>query len=108
MLNEPHRQLPANTSLAQWFRENGPLLLENPYLRGKNELIANLFLPILEHSQDWQAVGFLNLDAPQGKIGFFMITLPAGTAGPRRSTRNSPVSRCGCSSSTHPRRLDTS
>ncbi|MFC6518447.1 hypothetical protein ACFQAT_00495 [Undibacterium arcticum] len=69
VLNEPHRQLPANTSLAQWFRENGPLLLENPYLRGKNELIANLFLPILEHSQDWQAVGFLNLDAPQGKIG---------------------------------------
>lgn len=71
VLNEPHRQLPANTSLAQWFRENGPLLLENPYLRGKNELIANLFLPILEHNQDWQAVGFLNLDASQQKMGFY-------------------------------------
>lgn len=71
VLNEPHRQLPASTSLAQWFRENGPLLLENPYLRGKNELIANLFLPILEHSQDWQAVGFLNLDASQQKMGFY-------------------------------------
>lgn len=71
VLNEPHRQLPANTSLAQWFRENGPQLLENPYLRGKNELIANLFLPILEHNQDWQAVGFLNLDASQQKMGFY-------------------------------------
>lgn len=69
--NEPHRQLPANTTLAQWFRENGPLLLENPYLRGKNELIANLFLPILEHNQDWQAVGFLNLGASQGKMTFY-------------------------------------
>ncbi|MEO8170380.1 MAG: hypothetical protein ABI575_05895 [Oxalobacteraceae bacterium] len=69
--NEPHRQLPANTSLAQWFRENGPLLLENPYLRGKNELVANLFLPILEHNQDWQAVGFLNSDVPQGEMGFY-------------------------------------
>ena len=69
--NEPHRQLPANTSLAQWFRENGPLLLENPYLRGKNELVANLFLPILEHNQDWQAVGFLNSGMQQGKMGFY-------------------------------------
>ena len=69
--NEPHRQLPANTSLEQWFRENGPQLLENPYLRGKNELIANLFLPILEHNHDWQAVGFLNPDVPQGAMGFY-------------------------------------
>ncbi|WP_025916297.1 hypothetical protein [Herminiimonas sp. CN] len=71
VLGEPHRRLPANASLAQWFKENGPLLLENPYLRGKNELIANLFLPILEHNQDWQAVGFLNLDAPQQKMNFY-------------------------------------
>lgn len=71
VLNEPHRQLPANMSLAQWFRENGPLLLENPHLRGKNELIANLFLPILEHNQDWQAVGFLNPEVMQGTMGFY-------------------------------------
>lgn len=69
--NEPHRRLPVNTSLEQWFRENGPLLLENPYLRGKNELVANLFLPILEHSQDWQAVGFLNPEARQGQTEFY-------------------------------------
>ncbi|MEO8407039.1 MAG: hypothetical protein ABI476_01240 [Oxalobacteraceae bacterium] len=69
--NEPHRRLPANTSLEQWFRENGPLLLENPYLRGKNELVANLFLPILEHNQDWQAVAFLNPEVRQGKMGFY-------------------------------------
>lgn len=71
VLNDPRRQLPANTSLAQWFRANGPLLLENPYLRGKNELVANLFLPILEHTQDWQAVGFLNPIVPQEKMGFY-------------------------------------
>jgi hypothetical protein len=71
VLNEPHRQLPANMSLAQWFRENGPLLLKDPHLRGKNELIANLFLPILEHNRDWEAVGFLNLDAPQGEMAFY-------------------------------------
>lgn len=71
VLNEPHRRLPAGTSLAQWFRENGPLLLENPHLRGKNELIANLFLPVLEHNQDWQAVGFLNPEAIQGNMGFY-------------------------------------
>lgn len=69
--NEPHRRLPANTSLEQWFRENGPLLLKNPYLRGKNELVANLFLPILEHNQDWQAVGFLNPETMQGQTGFY-------------------------------------
>lgn len=71
VLNEPHRQLPAGTSLAQWFRENGPLLLENPYQRGKNELIANLFLPILEHNQDWQAISFLNAELPQQKMAFY-------------------------------------
>lgn len=71
VLGEPHRQLPAGMSLEQWFRENGPELLGNPYLRGKNELVANLFLPILEHNQDWQAVGFLNRDAPQQQSGFY-------------------------------------
>lgn len=71
VMGEPHRQLPAGMSLEQWFRKNGPELLGNPYLRGKNELVANLFLPILEHNQDWQAVGFLNRDAPQQQTGFY-------------------------------------
>lgn len=71
VMGEPHRQLPAGMSLEQWFRANGPELLDNPYLRGKNELVANLLLPILEHNQDWQAVSFLNRDAPQQQTGFY-------------------------------------
>ena len=71
VLSEPHRRLPGNTSLAQWFRENGPFLLDNPYLRDKNELVANLFLPLLEQNPDWRAAGFLNLDVPQGETSFY-------------------------------------
>lgn len=71
VLTEPHRRLPGNTSLAQWFRENGPVLLDNPYQREKNELVANLFLPLLEQNPDWRAAGFLNLDVPQGETSFY-------------------------------------
>lgn len=71
VLTEQHRRLPGNTSLAQWFRENGPVLLDHPYLREKNELVANLFLPLLEQNPDWRAAGFLNLDVPQGETSFY-------------------------------------
>jgi hypothetical protein len=59
--SESHRRLPANTSLAQWFQQNRDSLLENPYLRNKNEMVAMLFLPLLERNPDWRAVSFLNL-----------------------------------------------
>jgi hypothetical protein len=70
VLTEQHRRLPENTSLAQWFQENGPVLLDHPYLREKNELVANLFLPLLEQNPDWRAAGFLNLDVPQSETSF--------------------------------------
>jgi hypothetical protein len=59
-LNEPHRQLKANTSFVDWFQKNGPNLARNPYLREKNELVAHFFLPLLEQNPDWQAIAYLN------------------------------------------------
>jgi len=70
-LSEPHRQLPENTSLAQWFQENGASLMSQPYLREKNEMVAMLFLPLLEQNPNWQAVGYLNLDQPREGSSFY-------------------------------------
>lgn len=69
-LNEPHRQLPHDTSLSQWFREHRDSLLGNPYLRAKNEMVAMLFLPLLEQNTDWRAVGFLNRPDNQEPMNF--------------------------------------
>jgi hypothetical protein len=70
-LNEPHRRLPADISLAQWFREHGQSLLGNPYLRAKNEMVAMLFLPLLEQNADWSAVGFLNPPGARNTMNFY-------------------------------------
>lgn len=70
-LSEPHRQLPADVSFEQWFRKNGPTLVSRPYLREKNELMANLFLPFLEQHSDWRAVTYLNINAPQDDSSFY-------------------------------------
>jgi hypothetical protein len=70
-LSEPHRQLPENTSFAQWFQENGSSLVGRPYEREKNELVAMLFLPLLEQHADWRAVGYLNLDPLQRDASFY-------------------------------------
>lgn len=70
-LSEPHRQLPADVSFEQWFRENGPSLISRPYLREKNELVANLFLPFLEQHRDWRAVTYLNVNTPQEESSFY-------------------------------------
>ncbi len=69
-LNEPHRQLPHDTSLSQWFQEHRDSLLGNPYLRAKNEMVAMLFLPALELNSDWRAVGFLNRPEIQTPMNF--------------------------------------
>lgn len=69
-LAEPHRQLPADVSFRQWFQQHGPLLATRPYLREKNELVATLFLPLLEHAPDWRAIAYLNLDVPPGESSF--------------------------------------
>lgn len=71
VVNEPHRRLPENTTLAAWFRENEPALRDNPYLRDRNEVVANQLLPILERNPgSWEAIGFLNLDVPDGETSF--------------------------------------
>lgn len=70
-LTEPHRRLPADKTLAQWFRENERALLGNPHLRAKNEMVAMLFLPLLEQNADWSAVGFLNPPTRQKAMNFY-------------------------------------
>lgn len=58
--NEPHRRLPHDVPLANWFAQNELQLRGNAYLREKNELVANLFLPRFEQESDWQALAYLN------------------------------------------------
>lgn len=70
-LTEPHRQLPSDTSFLQWFQKNGPKLTNNPHMREKNELIAGLFLPLLENSPDWQGVAYLNLNRSDEGLSFY-------------------------------------
>jgi len=69
-LSEKHRRLPVNTSFNDWFRENGPGLVTKPYMREKNELVAMMFLPLLEQTQDWRAIEYLNLDNREGDPTF--------------------------------------
>lgn len=69
-LNEPHRRLPENTSLAEWFRDHEESLLGNPHLRAKNEMVAMVFLPLLEQNRDWSAIGFLNPPIEQSPASF--------------------------------------
>lgn len=68
VISEPHRRLPDNMPLAQWFRQNESQLSGNAYLREKNELVANQFLPLFEQSTDWQALAFLN--GPEAETDF--------------------------------------
>ena len=70
-LDEPHRKLPTDTSLAKWFRKHDSSLAGNPYLRAKNEMVAMLFLPLLEQNDDWSAVGFLNPSVTRNTMTFY-------------------------------------
>ncbi|HEX5801436.1 MAG TPA: hypothetical protein VFY24_00315 [Azospira sp.] len=63
LIAEGHRQLPAHAPLADWLRENEAELRQNPYLREKNEVLANLLLPLFSRDpQNWEALAYLNLD----------------------------------------------
>lgn len=63
LLNEPHRHLSSSTSLASWFRSNQSELEESPYLRDKNEVVANRMLPLFEQNPEAVgAIGYLNHD----------------------------------------------
>jgi hypothetical protein len=60
-LNEPHRSLPPDLALAQWFEANRSDLAKSPYVRQQNELVANLLLPLFEEIPEvWEAMAYLN------------------------------------------------
>jgi hypothetical protein len=66
-LNEPHRHLPTNVSLDSWFHQNERDLRTSPYLRQRNEVVANMLLPIFEQRpHNWAAIGYLNLQPAGG------------------------------------------
>lgn len=63
LVNEGHRQLPPHTPLVSWLRDNEEPLRRDPYLRQKNEVVANLLLPLFqEDPQNWASLSYLNLD----------------------------------------------
>jgi len=70
-INESHRQLPSSMTFAEWFEENETALRRNPYIREKNEVIANQLLSLLERSpHSWEAVTYLNLSSSKSSQTF--------------------------------------
>ena len=62
LLAEGHRQLPPQTPLDNWLRDNEEALRKDPYLRTRNEVVANLLLPLFQDDpQNWAALNYLNL-----------------------------------------------
>jgi len=63
LISEQHRQLPPNVNFAAWLSDNEEQLRRNPYQREKNDLMANLLLPLFEEQPGkWDALCYLNLD----------------------------------------------
>lgn len=63
LIAEGHRQLPPQAPLASWLQDNERALRDDPYLRQKNEVLANLLLPLFDSNpENWQALAYLNLD----------------------------------------------
>lgn len=63
LVSEGHRQLPSDTPLSGWLRDNEQRLRDDPYRRNENEVVANLLLPLFqENPQNWAALNYLNLD----------------------------------------------
>lgn len=59
-IDERHRRLPPDTSLAAWFEQRERDLRRNPYLRAHNEVVANVLLPLFEENPEiWQAIAYL-------------------------------------------------
>jgi hypothetical protein len=62
-LNESHRHLSDDVSLAEWFQKHEETLRTTAYLRSNNEVVATLLLPLFEdNAAFWEAIGYLNLD----------------------------------------------
>lgn len=61
LVSEEHRRLPSDLRLVAWLQDNEGRLRKDPYLRDKNEVVANLLLPLFErHPEGWRAIGYLN------------------------------------------------
>jgi hypothetical protein len=63
LVAEEHRRLPPQIGAAGWLSDNEQGLRRDPYQREKNDLVANLLLPLFErHPNSWNALCYLNLD----------------------------------------------
>lgn len=63
LITEGHRQLPPHAPLAVWLENNEERLRRDPYLREKNEVVANLLLPLFQRNpENWATLSYLNLD----------------------------------------------
>jgi hypothetical protein len=61
-LNESHRRLDDDVSLAEWFQKHEEALRTTAYVRSSNEVVATLLLPLFEdNAAFWEAIGYLNL-----------------------------------------------
>ncbi len=61
LMSESHRHLPAGQSFRDWYAQNKTSLIDSPYLREKNELVAANLLPLFEaHPELWQSIPYLN------------------------------------------------
>jgi len=73
-LKNKDRQLPANTTLAQWYKANEAELRKSGYSRDRNAVAAYQMLPLFEADPaGWEAVGYLNiakLDADESFSGY--------------------------------------
>jgi hypothetical protein len=58
-------RLPADKTLAAWFREEAPHLCANAALRDKNTTVAVALLPLFEGDpRRWEAVSYINVRKP--------------------------------------------
>ena len=63
LISEGHRQLPPRSPLTVWLQNNEEHLRDDPYQREKNEVVANLLLPLFERNPEhWATLSYLNLD----------------------------------------------
>lgn len=74
-LTEKHRRLAPGQTLAAWYAENAQRLRSGAYDRDRNEVVATLLLPLFDENPElWEALGYLNLDAPGGSFEQYLRT----------------------------------
>ncbi len=65
LLNQEHRRLPPNATIATWYDANRGELETHPYLRDKNELLASALLPLIQKTPaSLASIAFLNRKRP--------------------------------------------